>query len=115
MLGGFGLSAVDGQVVFLPDLQCPVDVPALVQVREPFGNVFVALLVAVDAGGGQREAQEVGCELLSGYRTGGAEAAVVGLGAGDDVFYVGLLGACEPCPGIGSVDAALGRDDAGFN
>ena len=42
-----------------------------------------------------------------------AQAAVVGLGDGDDVFDVGLTTAGEGAPGIEAVDAsAEGRDDA---
>ena len=45
----------------------------------------------------------------------GAEAAVVGLGAGNGVFYVGLVSALEPCTGVGSINAALSRDDLWMN
>ena len=81
-VGGVSLGAVDGEPVFATYLQGSIDVPALVQVREPFGDVFVALLVAVDAGGGEGEVQEIGGELLSGCRSGGTQTAVVGLGNG---------------------------------
>ena len=46
---------------------------------------------------------------------GGAKAAVVGLGSGDDVLDVGLLSALEPCDGVGSIDVALSRNDLGVN
>ena len=92
-----------------------MDVPALVQFWEPLSRVVVALLVTIHAGRRQREVQEVGCELRPGCWAGGTEAAVVGLGAGDDVFYVCSLDALEPCAGVGAVNAALGRDDAGFD
>ena len=39
----------------------------------------------------------------------------MGLGAGDDVFDVRFLDALEPDPRLGTVDAALGVDDAWFN
>ena len=83
--------------------------------REPFGDVFVALLVAVDAGGSEGDVQEVGGELVSGCRTGGAEAAVVGVGAGDDVFDVRFLDALEQGFVVGLVDAALGVYYRGFD
>ena len=47
----------------------------------------------------------------SAARWRGAEAAVVGLGAGNGVFYVGLVSALEPCAGVGPINAALSRDD----
>ena len=40
-----------------------------------------------------------------------AAAAVVGLGAGNGVFYVGLISVLEPCAGVGSINSALSRDD----
>ena len=87
---GVSLGAVDGEAVFTADLDGSVDVPALVQVREPFGNVVVALLVTVDTGRRQREVQQVGCELRPGCWAGRTETAVVGLGAGDDVVSLML-------------------------
>ena len=86
-----------------------------VRFREPLGHVVVALLVTVYAGRRQSEVQQVGAELGPGSRTGGAEAAVVGFGAGDDVLNIRLLDAFEPCPRVGAVDAALCLDDLGFN
>ena len=50
-----------------------------------------------------------------GCWAGGTEAAVVGLGAGDDVLDVCFLDALQPRPRVGPVDAALGLDDAGFD
>ena len=115
MLGGFGLSAVDGEPVFAAYLQGSVDVPALVQIREPLGNVVVALLVPVYTGRCQRAVQEVGGELRPGCWAGGTEAAVVGLGACDDVFDVRFLDGREPSAGVGAVNAALGVDEALFD
>ena len=98
----------------------------LVQVREPLGHVVVALLVTVYAGRRQGEVQQVGAELGPGSRTGGAEAAVVGFGAGDDVLNIRLPGCfrtMSPCRGrrcrlvprrswvqlTASIDSRLGR------
>ena len=36
-------------------------------------------------------------------------------GAGNSVFYVGLISALEPCAGVGSINAALSRDDLWMN
>ena len=52
---------------------------------------------------------QVGREPVPGLGVGGAQPAVVGLGAGYDVLDVGLLDAVEPGPGVGTVYAALGR------
>ena len=106
---------VDGEPVFAAYLQSTVNVPTLVQVREPLDHVVVALLVTVYAGRRQGEVQQVGGELGPGSRTGGAEATVVGFGAGDDVLNIRLPDAFEPCPRVGAVDAALCLDDLGFN
>ena len=51
----------------------------------------------------------------SAARWRGADAAVVGLGAGNGVFYVGLISALEPCAGVGSLNTALSRDDLWMN
>ena len=50
-----------------------------------------------------------------GCRADGAQAAVVGLRAGDDVLDVRLLDAIEPRPRVGPIDATLGLDYARFN
>ena len=50
---------VDGEAVFQADPDDAVDVPALVQGREPLGGVLARLLMAVDAGRCQGEVQEV--------------------------------------------------------
>ena len=48
-------------------------------------------------------------------RGGGAETAVVGLGAGHDVLDVGLSDGFEPGAGVGSVDAAYLGHYPGFH
>ena len=70
--------------------------------------------MTVDAGGCQRQVQDVGCELRLGPCVNGAQTTVMGLGAGDDVFDVGLPDGLEPIPRVGAVDAAQFLDYLGF-
>ena len=49
-----------------------VNVPALIDVRQPLGRIFGHLLVTVHAGRCQGEIQEVGSKLSAGCRGGGA-------------------------------------------
>ena len=112
---GVCLGAVDGDAKFQADLDDTVRVTALVQVGEPLGCVLAHLLMPVDAGRCQGEVQEVGCELVLRVGVHGAQAAVVGLGAGNDVLDVRFPDALEPGAGVGAVDAALAADHAGFD
>ena len=107
-----GLSLVHRELVLSLDLHDLVDVPALIQRRQPFGHVLGDLLVPVEGRAGQGEVEQVVGERPPGGVVGSAEAAVVGLAAGDDVFYVGLAGAGEIATAIWAVDAAslLGYD-----
>jgi len=62
------------------------------------------------------EIEQVRREAPASVRAGGAEAAVVGFGKGDDVVDVGLAGGSKMPPRIGSVDAAAhGSDDPGLH
>ena len=70
----------------------------------------------VHAGAGQGEVEQVAGEGAPGVAVGGAEAAVVRLAAGDDVFDVGLSDAGEIGAGVRAVDAAaLLVDDTGLD
>ena len=103
---------IDREAVALAYLDDAVRKPATVLVREPFGGIMVALLVTVYRRGGQRQVQKVGCKLPLGFSRRGAEAAIVGFGARNDVLNVRLGCAVEPGPGVGAVDdAAHVRND----
>lgn len=83
-LGDRCLGPVHRQIVLALDLHDPIHVPALVQGRQPFGQVLVDLLVSVHAGAGQGEVKQVVGEGAPGAAVGGAEAAIVRFAAGDD-------------------------------
>ena len=93
--GGVGLGLVHREIVLAFDLHDPIHVPALVQGRQPFGQVLGDLLVPVHTGAGQGEVEQVVGEGAPGVAAGGAEAAVVRFAAGDDVFDVRLADAGE--------------------
>ena len=71
---------------------------------------------AVHRGRGEGQIQEVRGETPAGRPVGSAESAIVRLGDGHNVFYVGLARAREMPPGIGAIDPpAHRRDDAGLD
>ena len=113
--GGLGFAGVHGEAVAALDGDDAVDEPATVEVGEPFGDVFGDFLVAVELGGGEGEVEGVAGEGEAGEDVGGAEAAVVGFAAGDDVFDVDIVGPGEGLAGVGAVEGAAGFGyDLGF-
>ena len=113
--GGLGFAGVHGEAVAAFDGDDAVDEPATVEVGEPFGDVFGDFLVAVELGGGEGEVEGVASEGEAGEDVGGAEAAVVGFAAGDDVLDVDVFAPVEGLAGVGAVEGAAGfGDDLGF-
>ena len=113
---GVGFGLVHREIVLALDLHDPVHVPALVQGRQPLRQVLVDLLVPVHAGAGQGEVEQVVGEGAPGVAAGAAEAAVVRLATGYDVFDVRLSDAGEIGAGVRAVDAvALLVDDMGLD
>ena len=84
---------VDGEGIPLAHLDDAARKPAVVEVREPFRRVLRALVGAVDRGAGQGQVEQVSGKLTPGGGIRRAQAAVMGLRAGDDVLDVGLGGA----------------------
>ena len=113
---GCGLGPVHREIVFAFDHHDLVHVPARVQGGQPLGYVLVDLLVSVHTGAGQGEVKQVASECAPGVVVGGAEAAVVGFAAGDDVFDVSFAAVGEVAAGVRAVyAAALLGDDLGLD
>ena len=85
-----GLALVDCQPVLAPDLEDRLREPARVALRHPLGRVVVALLVAIELGGCQRQVVEIGGEAVAGRRVRPAQAAVVGLRPRDSAVFIGF-------------------------
>ena len=110
-----GFLGIYRQTVFSLYLNDASGIPAQVQVRQPLGGVLAALLVTVDARARECEVQQVGRKLPPRRIGGGAQAAVVGLGASYDMLDVGLPGAGEGASSVRSIDdAAHIRDYSRF-
>ena len=98
------LTRVDGEGIALAHLDHATREPAVVEVWEPFRCVLRALLGAVDRGARQGQVEQVAGKLTPGGGVRCAQAAVMGLRAGNDVLDVGLGGAGEPGACVWSVD-----------
>ena len=109
---GAGLAAVDREAVLVAHFDDALGEPAAVPGRQPIGGVlgaFVGPSAAVHPRGRQGEVEQVRGEPATRRCVGRAQAAIVGLGDGDDVFDVGPAAAGEGAPGIGAVDARVRR------
>ena len=109
------LSPVDREVVLPSYLDDTTRKPAPVPFRQPLGRVLVVFLVPIHARTCERQIQRVIGEPAPGVRAGGAQPAVMRLGAGHQVLDVGLPLRVKPLPRIGRVDAAEVRDDDVFD
>ena len=104
--GGFGFAGVHGEAVAALDRDDAVDEPALVQVRQPFGDVLGHLLIAIQSGRGEGQVEGIAGEGEAGEDVGRAQAAVVGFAARDDMLDVDFVGPTEGLSGVGAVEAA---------
>ena len=97
---------IDGEIVLAANLDDAVRKPAPVHGRQPAGGVVVTLVVAVETRFGQSEIEQVRRETPTRAWIGGAQPAVVRLGASDDMLDVGLAGVGEVLQRIGAIDAS---------
>ena len=112
------LTRVDREGVLALDGDHAAREPAAVHRRQPLGGVqaaFAGNAAAVHRRRRKGEIERVGGEAPAGCSVGGAEAAVMRLGEGDDMFNVRLARVCEISSRVRSVNApAHRRDDAGL-
>ena len=102
------LSLVDRKTILKLDGNDPASKPATVPWRQPLPGVvaaFASVSAAVHLRSGEGQVQQILGKASTGCRFGRAKPAVMRLGCGDDVFYIGLKSTRKVAPSIWSVNA----------
>ena len=105
--GAEGFLEIHRQPILGFDIHHRLDKPTDALRRQPLGQVFIALLVAIYAWAGQREVVQVPGELSLSRRARRAEPAIMRLGGGDYVLDVCLRPVGEDFARVGTNDVAV--------